>query len=461
MALLCAAAPAAAIELPLLTTPTADDGVSRRTDRQDLDVPLPPELRGCRLRRIELRGLARTKAHVVLRELVVAEGAALTQPALRESVRRLRNLGVFRRVDAEVVALPAPATSACALTLRFDEKWTLLPIFSLGRGGGINFLTVGVQDIHLLGRLLALEAFWQNFGGVNSAGLVFADPRLADRRIHLGVSVGLLRRNRGRYDPDLAGAASPDAAIAGYSRHRWQVGVDVADLRRPERTWRASLWWLDDRFDTALLDADQAQAASALGVPARRRWLAAGLGGTLGRVDRDDYLERGAALDLALLAGLAPPGAARPAGRGFVRGVLTGKVATLPHRRLNLVGRVVLAAIDHPVDEIGVYVGGLDGVRGLPDSRFHGTVAAVANAELRTSLLHGRWLALQNATFVDVGHAAADVGALFRPAVPFSIGTGLRLILPTIARFVARADVAWAPIEGRGWLLSFGAQQAF
>ncbi len=455
-----------AVELPFFATGTDDDGVARATARQNLDVPLAPELRGCRLTTVRLRGLHRTHDHVVLRELVVRVAAPLAQPALRESVRRLRNLGVFRRVDAVVevddaaaVALPAGVTR-CRLTLRFDEKWTLLPIVSAGRGGAVNFLTLGVQDIHLLGRLLSLEAFWQNFGGVNSAGLVFADPRLLDRRIHVGLTAALLRRNRARFDPGAPGAPAAVASLAPYSRHRWQFGVEAADVRRPERIWRASLWWLDDRFDTSILEPDDAARAQVLGVPARRRWLMLGLGGRLGRIDFDDYLERGATLDLALLAGLAP-GDAAPAGRGFVRAALTGKLALLPHRRFNVVARLSVQAIDHVVDEIGVYVGGLDGVRGLPDSRYLGRVAAVANFELRSALLHGRWLALQNAVFVDVGHAADDVTQLFRPVVPLSGGTGLRLIIPTIARFVARADVAWASTERGGWLLSFGAQQAF
>ncbi|MCB9740392.1 MAG: hypothetical protein H6747_14110 [Deltaproteobacteria bacterium] len=476
----CCLAPsdAAAIELPLFGTETRDDGVARGEARQDLDVPLAPALRGCRVSAITLAGLQRTRPTVIRRELVVAEGRPLRQEALRESVRRLRNLGIFRRVDVAVqpepraptatdasmttdaTALPATATR-CTVALSFDEKWTLLPIFSLGRGGAITFLTVGVQDIHLLGRLLTLEAFWQNFGGVNSAGLVFANPRLADRRIHLGLSIGLLRRNRGRFDGSSPAAPSDRAALPPYSRHRWQVGVDLADLRRPERTWRASLWWIDDRFDTALLDSPLADDARAHGVPARRRWIALGLGGRLGRVDYDDYLERGAMLDVGLLGGVAAPGFPAPAGDAFLRGTLTAKLALLPRKRINVVGRVALMAIDHVVEELGVYVGGLDGVRGLPDSRFLGRVGAVANLEVRTSLLHDRWLALQNATFCDVGQAADRPAALFAEAVPFACGTGVRVILPTVARFVARADVAWAPIERGGWLISFGAQQAF
>ena len=204
---LVAAPTSAAAALPLAQSATA-------TGRQDLDVHLDPALEGCQLREIEVGGLQRTVDKVVRRELVVRAGQPLRQPALRESVRRVRNLGVFRRVDAIVTG----DRDACTLALRVDEKWTLLPIFSLGRGGGITFLTAGVQDIHLLGRLLQLEGYWQLFGGVRSGGIVFADPRLLDKRLSLQLSIGLSRRNRARFD-------AAGAPLAGWSRHRRQVGL--------------------------------------------------------------------------------------------------------------------------------------------------------------------------------------------------------------------------------------------
>lgn len=422
------------------------------TDRQDLDVHLDPAIEGCRLQAVELGGVDRTVPKVIHRELVVRVGHPLDQPALRESVRRLRNLGIFRRVDAEVRGAP----DRCTLALHVDEKWTLLPIFSLGRGGGITFLTAGVQDIHLLGRMLQLEGYWQLFGGVHSGGLIFADPRLLDRRLSLQLSVGVSRRNRARFDVD--GTPRP-----GWSRHRRQVGLEFADLRRPERIWRASAWWIDDRFDNALLPAAERAGALALGLPDRRAWLVGGVGATLGRIDNDDYLERGRTLDLGLLAGLSGPGggdAARPKAP-WLRGTLAAKAAWLPVGRLNLVARVVLAQISRPVEEFGLYVGGLDGVRGLPDSRFFGATLAVVNAEARLPSYHGRLFALQHVAFVDVGRAAPAWDRRLLRDLPVSIGTGARVIVPKVARFVARLDVAWVFERRDGWLVSFGAQQAF
>ena len=106
---LVAAPTSAAAALPLAQSATA-------TGRQDLDVHLDPALEGCQLREIEVGGLQRTVDKVVRRELVVRAGQPLRQPALRESVRRVRNLGVFRRVDAIVTG----DRDACTLVLRVD-----------------------------------------------------------------------------------------------------------------------------------------------------------------------------------------------------------------------------------------------------------------------------------------------------------------------------------------------------
>jgi hypothetical protein len=414
---------------PAFAQPATETAIGR----QDLDLDAARAFDGCTLDAVLLEGLHRTHDKVVLRELTTKLQAPLRHHDLRESVRRLRNLWIFRRVDVQITRSVDDA-SQCLLTLHFDEKWTLLPVFSIGRGGAITFLTLGAQDNHVAGRLLEASLLWQLFDGAS-----------------------LLRRNRGRFGAD-------GQPLAGWSRHRWQFGIDAADLRVPGRTMRASLWWIDDRFDTALLPGKVAAEAVALGVPARRRWLSLGLGGTLGRIDHAEYLERGATLNLSLLGGVEPgfvvaPGA--DAAKPWLRGVLTAHGAWLPIGRLNLVGQISVGAMNRAVEEVGLYVGGLDGVRGLPDSRYLGAVMVVANAEARLPSWVSTWLVVQHVAFVDVGHAASSVGTLFEPAVPWSVGGGLRLIVPRLARLVARIDVAWAHEQRSGWLISFGGQQAF
>lgn len=439
-------APAAA--LPAAATSTA---------RQDLDVALAAGLHGCQLTAIELHGLGRTDPIVVHRELVIAIGRPLRPHALRESTRRLRNLGIFRRVDVDVVALDAMApVRRCRVAFVLDERWTLLPIFSAGGGGGLAYLSAGLQDIHLGGRYQQLEAFWQVLGGVHSGAVVFTEPRLRHRRLALTLSAGLWRRNRDRF-------AADGAILPGYARERWQLGAELHDLRDPDRTWRVALWWMDDAFGVRTIEPSARAGALALGLPPARRWLALGLGGRLGRVDLDDYLERGAWIDAAFLAGIEAQGRDAP----WLRVQASAKAAWLPWRRLNLAVRVHLAAIDRRVAEVGLYAGGLDGLRALPDSRFHGRVLALASAEARLPSLHARWLALQHVLFVDAGRAAADGAGLLAGGLPVSAGTGVRLLVPKVARLVARLDLGWAvgpgpaPGAGRRPVVSFGAQQAF
>ncbi len=443
--------------MPRSATRTA--GAKTRVDRQDLDVRLPLKRRV--LRGVRLRGLSRTHPRVVRRELVVRVGRPLTRAELRESVRRLRNLGVFRRVDVHV---DSDAVGA-VVTLDFDEKWTLLPIFSLGRGGGRLFLQAGAQDTHVAGRLFQAQAYWWTFAGTHSAVIALTDPRLFHRRLRATVVVEHGNRNRVMY-------GSRGRVSGGWSRHRDRVTLAFADLRRPAVPWGVDVHALRDRFTTSLLsDAVRAARGPSDPLPRPGAWLVASLWGRVGRIDRDDYLERGALSELRLSRG-QPVAWASPASPAWSRVTLSAKWAWLGPARLNIAlrGRVAAQTASHP--EHRLYVGGLTAVRGYWEGRFSGTRTATLNAEARIPSWHGRWLALQHVVFVDGGWAgrpeqaaerAGELGDSDAWGVPgggWSLGTGLRVILPLVARFVARVDVAWA-MRDQDWRVSFGAQQFF
>lgn len=437
-----------------------------RTDRQHLRLPVA--LCDQRLVAVHLQGLQRTHRRVVARELLFRVGAPLSCAAVRESVQRLRNLGLFRRVDVALARVPGD-DRAVALTLSVDEKWTLLPIFSTGRGGGRLYLLAGAQDVNLAGRALQLQAYWYLLAGTHSAVMSLADPRLAHTRVRLEGAVEHGNRNRYLYGSN----AAPTAA---WSRHRERLTLALSDLRQPQRTWGLTVHGLWDRFSTRLLTPQfQRPSGNALlsatdGLPADGLWLLPSLWVRLGRIDRDDYLEQRGYVSAAVSLGAPLTAAIR--GSAWTRLTLSGKWAWIgPSRlhlaRLNLIGHVRLGtqrslsgdpAAVHP--EHRFYVGGLSAVRGYWEGRFVGEHMAVANLEARLPSWHGRTVVLQHVVFVDTGWVLA--GPLSRAGWRGggSVGAGLRIILPLIAHFVARLDVAWAVADG-DWRVSFGSQQFF
>lgn len=97
-------------------------------------------------------------------------------------------------------------------------------------------------------------------------------------------------------------------------------------------------------------------------------------------------------------------------------------------------------------------LGGPNGVRGVPEERYHGMVKLFGNLELRKMLFTFRFLAKDN----HFGLVAfADAGRVFATYTPhpeldgtslglkFGLGGGMRLVAGQ--SFVLRADAAWSP----------------
>ena len=402
---------------------------------------------------IEHVGLDRTKPFVVRRELLFAAGETLRESVLRETVQRLRNLRIFRMVSAELKA----RDGGVVVVLAYDEKWTLLPVFTLGRGGARTYLAAGASDINTLGRLMELGAHYTYFAGTHSYSARFEQPRLFDERLHLSVYGELGNRNRYLYDRD-------GELEQVYSRHRRWGSVRLTDLRRPKRVWSAVIDVISDDFDTALLDGEEREANVASGAvpPPDHRHVLVGASYRHGRVDLDDYIESGGYLYGAVSASLPRLGTTD----GYVAGKLIAKLALPLPLRQNVVLRAVVGAKSARRDEFMYYVGGLRYVRGFFEGRFAGRMMWAANAEYRVPSVHHRWVVLQHVLFCDMGDAGDTIGHFGRrPGI--SVGTGGRLLLPLVAGFVARMDIAWF-IEperrfspARDWRLSFGSQQYF
>lgn len=126
-----------------------------------------------------------------------------------------------------------------------------------------------------------------------------------------------------------------------------------------------------------------------------------------------------------------------------------------------VVGAVAVTLQDNVEDNELFDIGGQTGLRGYPVGAFQGTSFARANAELRTLPIPLWFIRLGFLAFVDVGHAANDIGAL-TPHADF--GIGMRVLAPQTAEDLYRID--WAiPTRGanRGLpgRLSIGFRQAF
>ena len=237
----------------LLERPTEDKGDDITIDEPDscIEQPLGD---GCRVVRIDaviIEGLGRTQRYVVMRELLFEEGDYASMSQIQESITRLLNLGLFREVDWQLISKKAelvdgqppeqnPKRPARVLKIRVDERWTLLPFFTLVQGGGLTQFATGGSDINLFGRYLTAgvlydrlglnETFLQPGGAANSFVVWFQDPRFLNSRTSAGIDLWRITRLRSIYEPDgtLEGGFSLERRIAilRFQREfkRWLYG---------------------------------------------------------------------------------------------------------------------------------------------------------------------------------------------------------------------------------------------
>ncbi|MFN0246662.1 MAG: BamA/TamA family outer membrane protein [Kofleriaceae bacterium] len=398
---------------------------------------------------IHVKGLTRTHEHVVRQELELASvvvGASFRADALAEGLQRLRNLLIFRTVDATTAV---SANNEVTIEVRLTERWTVIPIFRFAGGGGTTYVILGTYDVNFLGRYLEVGGQYENLGGTHSGVAWIRKPRLLGTRWSVGLDVWKVTRPRELYDVegDLRG---------GFTLQRQKLN---SFLEREVRPWLRTGVGIEldvDRFDETALSEEaialnQAPDGPALPVSARtvlgRTWL------KLGRLDFDVYLVRG---QTATVTGEVASGAWGSEAT-FVRGTFEGISAWRLGRTQNIVTRLVASAsnVDAATNAQHLtYVGGLDAVRGFADGELAGRRAWYANVEYRISSFVSPWLVVQHDVFVDAG------GTEHRPFVT-SAGAGLRLLSPKVFRLTLRFDYAFTLVPGGNHGIAFGVQQFF
>jgi outer membrane protein assembly factor BamA len=402
--------------------------------------------------RIDVEGLNWTQPYVVDRELIVAEGQTASYAEVVESVYRIRNTHIFRKVDFALIPTgPDRSSDARPVTLRIevDERWTLRPIFSFSQGGGTQRLIVGVLDINFLGRYLGLGARYERFGPTNSFLFWAYDPRFLGERLQVGINGGTSNRTYTLYDES-------GEIEGGFLMRRFDAGGYVS------REWK---WWLSTYFgmsyqvDSMSLDFisdDIAAMQRDAGVPPDTRALFFELGGSVGRLNEDNYNYDGQVLSV----GMSIANSALGSTDDVIRASISGQF----FRELPLDSNVGLRAAtgfaDSEVVQHKYFLGGLDAIRGFTHDLFRGEQYWLAGAEFRIPSIDHRWFVLQHVAFIDAAHVSRDISDYFGLSGA-SAGLGLRIIIPKIDGFNARIDYAF-PIYGNSASpLSFGGGQFF
>ena len=397
---------------------------------------------------VSVEGAGWTSPDSVRRLLTLREGDEYDARELQRDLARLRTLGILYDVKADVQG------GGESVAIDAHDRWSLLPVAGLRRGGGRTTTRVGVTDHNAFGKLFTL------YGEVNSnADVPFVQKRSGDR-IGNFVYAEVPRIGGTRLTPYLAWSRefldftqfSP-AGAAGYiyDRARYSLRSELRYEVTDEVTLVSGVEGRRDRYSTD--DASRAPGAA----PAALDTLSALAGVQLGYVE--DYVSQQRGTELKLTGEAAQTGALTAAlqARGYF--------AVTPSQ--NLCMQLLLQATTGEGESYLFRAGGLREIRGFADAYFSGARMARANLEWRADVLHGNLLVpyvAQLAAFVDGGYVAGRNGAIaglqYEGAIA-SAGAGVRAIPLPFARAVGRVDVATGLWPRRTLDVSFSGQQFF
>ena len=153
----------------------------------------PADAHGKIINNITLKGLNRTKSHVVFRELVIHKDQLFSNKRFNESIQRLKNIRLFSKVDTRLVKVEQDQVH---VYIDLEERWTFIPILKATQGGETEFFVLGAYDINVGGGFLESGAQLENWNGHAGGVVWFRDPRFLNRRLLLGGDVWSVKRPR-------------------------------------------------------------------------------------------------------------------------------------------------------------------------------------------------------------------------------------------------------------------------
>ena len=400
---------------------------------------------------IEVSGRGATSPDSIRRMMNTQEGTLLDRRQLDNDLLRLRATGVLYDVSAE------EGEEGQRLTVRVHDRWSLVPLFGLRRGGGRTNAKLGIAERNFLGRLVQVSAEVTSasdipFSSVHALGsyIWFVVPRIAGSPFSTGVYWQ-------REFLDFGGYNEVGDRIRTFDRNRHLVRAEgryeVQDL--------ITAAVVSQVFNDSYAFNETSPFPTEL--PPRGRTATLGLELALGLMDDRVISMEGTELKLTVdgaRAGLLSD-------FSFVMATATLRSFFIPGPRHN-VGAQLVAQLTTARDDSHLFrAGGLLEIRGFPDAYFMGQRMLRGNLEYRFDLHHFELLVpmmLQLVAFVEGGLVDGRADALggFRYQGPFvSTGGGARIVVIPVTRAVLRADIATGLWPRNTIDFSVGGQQFF
>ena len=392
--------------------------------------------------------IGRTRQSYILARLALSKGAPFRQAALKSGLARLKSTRLFKTVEAQAFLRNVKGEDRVHIEITLTEKWTMLPDFRFGGGGGTAFFRLGVYDINWFG--LGVEGLisYENRNGTNNGDLWMRWPRAFGTGNLIGTGIRRTAALLNYYDANrqVKGGElmSKTTILFDIERH---LTDHIIFGYRMEPEW---------------VSFNQYQIAANVAAANRKydRTLSAGSRRILHRTKlKYSHLDyHGVLTDGFEFTTEWVPAFAR---FGSETNLLIThhelKFYEIFNWQTNLAIQVVYGTSSDAKPENAYRLGGLTEVRGYYDGEFSGRYLLLSNIELRKNLFETWSFVWQPTLFYDIGKVSNTAKGLRNEPIRDSAGMGLRIIPDFVHLAALRIDYAWPVSDSRNLGgLSFG-----
>ena len=420
------------------------------------------EAEGLSISSIHFEGNSRTSDDVIEDNMDLKEGQKFSQLNLKSSLQNLKNLQVFSSIDIQIIK-SLDDINKVDLIVNLDEKWTLLPYFLFGSGGGTSYLVLGLYETNFIGRLYTFNFTYGCKNDNCSSYLYFRNPSVFGSAFNL---VNYITKEHNVFQ-----IYDHNRNIVGTFANKRDMLNTFTDIKiNPSFFLGVGFLYLNNNITSdgisASDNATNQQNNYIFPVSTSSVALEGRL--TLGKIDYDGMKADGA----NFVSILDTTGQSYPSSSDnytalnstllYYNSDINLGLFTIPLPKLSYLAiRENISITSSDVASQQYFIGGLDKVRGFYDGEFSGKYSWFSNVELRIPSYVSENLAIQHAVFSDAGYAADTFPNLMSHYTGVSIGTGIRILPLKINRVAIRFDYAYTLNPFHTFGFNFGLLQFF
>lgn len=420
------------------------------------------------IQNLEWIGNTSVQHELLQRTANVRSNQCLSENELHVAAQRLRNMQIFQRVEfalhepgdlEKYEALAArddfiryPGARNVHLEFKVDDKWTTIPIFKFGGGGGSQFWTLGVYDVNSFGRLLELGAQLELLNNQPSLVLWSRIPFAFGVDGKLGIELWQRRQIEDTYSLSGDFEATEIWSVNRFHIfHEW----DLSD------SWRMTnaIEFRESQTDSISDSVSRPGRTDQLSQESADKTQHALYRMIMTHDQVEHYLlsQRGSLHELGIEHASALNGKSQD--YWSIQGRI--QYFFLPSDRHNIAMQAVFGLTSAEGIRDQFKLSGLEHVRGVRDGRFRGPAIWYVNLEDRIRLYQHRFFEIQGVLFTDLGQntSSRDDKELANPV--HTIGGELRWSVPSVYRLNLRFDYAVSVSKHQEQGFSFGLQQFF